>query len=141
VPIDVRNTAGGSLYASPFVGPVDHTVHVKVDLSGLTVDEVDAAGYLKPGVPLNNANPAVLIGASTVTFTYGVTVEATKLPLATVPPTNTTLGTETADCLVAVCTHGVINRDVAEDNLGRAYTANELAAFVLPGSRLTLTTT
>jgi hypothetical protein len=138
MPIGITTTTGGTAYASPFVGPVNHVLHVKVDISGLTTDEVDANGFLKPGVPLNNASPAVLVASG---FVYGVTVEAVKLPLATIPPTNTTLGTETADCLVAIATHGIVNRDIAEDNLGRAYAAAEIAGFAAAGSKLSLTST
>lgn len=243
MPIEITTVAGGVGYASPFVGPIDHTVHVKIDISTLTTDEVDAYGFLKPGVPLalltsklagliggealvgtavaaaqvgntgNGTMGAVTVSAGakaglysleiiepaanagtfivldpdgvevgtgnvaaafnaggiaftladgatdfvagdgfniTVTLTgggagtkilYGVTVEAAKLSLATIPPTNTSLGLETNDCFAAVGTHGIVNRDIAEDNLGRAYTATEIAAFDAAGSHLRLTTT
>ena len=243
MPIGITTTAGGTGYANPFVGPINHSVHAKVDISTLLVDEVDADGYLKPGVPLallandlatrigvevaagtavaaafagntgNGTMGAVTVSAGakagvynliviepganagvfqvidpdgvfvgrgtvavafsagglaftladgatdfvagdgftiTVTLTaggpltkmvYGVTIEATKLPLVTVPPTNGTLATETGDCFVAVATHGVVNLDIAEDNLARAYTAAELAAFDAVGSHIRLTTT
>jgi hypothetical protein len=136
MPLTVTNVAGGTGYGNPFVSPPDDTVHVKVDLSGLTTAEVDSRGYLKPGLPLTSGG--VLVGASGIV--YGVTIEPIKLPLTTVPPTDTTLGTETADCLVALGI-GVVNRDIAEDNLGRAYTANEIAGFNIAGSKCTLTTT
>jgi hypothetical protein len=140
VPLEFKAYAASTPYASPMIGPVNHTRHIKVDLSVLTVDEVDADGYLKPGVLLKDAGGlGVLVGAAAAPPL--VVVEATKLPLATIPPTNTTLGTETGDCFVAVATHGVVNRDIAEDNLGRAYTANELTSFVTAGSHLALTTT
>ena len=52
--------AGGvSLTNAPFVGPVDHTSTVRVDLSGLTSAEVDSDGILKPGVPLTKAGTLV----------------------------------------------------------------------------------
>ncbi len=45
--------AGGvSLTNAPFVGPVDHTSSIRVDLSDLGTDEVDTDGVIKPGVPL-----------------------------------------------------------------------------------------
>lgn len=236
MPLEIVSVVGGTNYASPFVGSVDHTVHVKVDISGLTTDEVDADGYLKPGVPLTeeglrigvqaaagtavaaavagntgngtmgavtvsagakagvytltiiepaanagafivtdpdgivigNGDVAVAFSAGGLAFTladgatdfasgdqftitvtltaggaitsriFGVTVEAAKLPI-TLPRTNTTLGNETGDCFVALATHGIVNRDIAEDNLARAYTAPELAAFAT--SRFALTTT
>jgi hypothetical protein len=138
MPMTVQNVAGGTAYSSPFEGRPGPTSHVKVDLSGLTVDEVDVNGYLKPGVPLTTAG--VLVGAAGIA--YGVTPEAVKLPLAAVPPTNTTLGTETADCFVAVATSGLVNRDRVEDMLGRVLTANEIAGLTtVAGSRFTLTRT
>lgn len=133
MPLSIKNTAGGASHGNPFVGPIDHTAHVKVDISGLTVDEVDVNGYLKPGVPLTQAGILVASG-----FVFGVTVEAAKLPLVTVPPTNTTLGTETGDCFVAVGTIGQVSQDIAEDTLGRAYTTAEKAGFDAAGSKLTL---
>ena len=36
---------------------------------------------------------------------------------------------------------GEVNRDIAEDNLGRAYSANELTAFNAAGSMIHLTNT
>lgn len=135
--ISVKAAAGGAGYASPMVGPVDQTVHVKLDVSTLTTAEVDPDGYLKPGVLLKQDGTPV--GATQAVF--GVVVEPTFLGLATIPPTNTTLGADTSDPLVAVCTHGIVNRDVAEDNLGRAYTADEIAGFALAGSTLKLTST
>jgi hypothetical protein len=70
---------------------------------------------------------------------WGVTIEAVKIvPNA---PTNVTLAANTSDPLIAVARMGMINRDIAEDNLGRAYTADELAAFVAAGSQFSITTT
>lgn len=239
MPLEMTAYSGVSLYTSPFIGPVDHTAQIRLDISGLTTNEVDSDGYLKPGVPLTKGGlrvgvqavvgtavaaavagntgtgtmGAVTVSAGakagvyrltiiepaadagtflvedpdgipigsgtvavafsagglaftladggtdfiagdaftiTVTLTaggaataqlFGVSVEATKLPLATIPPTNGTLATETGDCDVAVATHGIVNRDIAEDNLGRAYTAAEIAAFDAAGSKLALTST
>lgn len=42
----------GEVHPNPFLGPVDHRVAIRVDVSGLTSREVDAYGFLKPGVPL-----------------------------------------------------------------------------------------
>lgn len=46
-----------------------------------------------------------------------------------------------ADFPCAVARGGLVNRDVVEDNLGRALTAAELAAFMAPGCNLRLTAT
>jgi hypothetical protein len=139
MPLAVSATTGGVAYASPMVGRVDQVLNKKIDLSLLTTDEVDSAGYLKPGcIFKESGNLLIPVGAAAgVPF---VVPEATKLNV-TVPPTNTTLGAETGDHMIGVVTHGVVNRDIAEDCKGIAYTANELASFVLAGSNLTITTT
>jgi hypothetical protein len=139
MPISVTPVAGGSVYASPMVGPVNHVLNKKIDLSGLTVDEVDVNGYLKPGVVLKEVgNLLVLVGAAAAPIF--VVVEPTKLNVTT-PATNATLAAETGDHMIGVATHGLVNRDIAEDNMGRAYTANELTSFVTAGTHLALTTT
>jgi hypothetical protein len=131
MPMKVTKTAGGTNYGFPFVGPMDHPLHVKLDVSGLTTDEVDSEGYLKPGVPLTSAGILVASGA-----VYGVTIEAVKIA-----DDNTALAGDTSDPLVAIGTIGVVNRDVVEDNLGRALTSAEIAGFSAAGSKLVLTTT
>lgn len=136
MPISVKETAGGQGYGNPLVGTPGPYTHIKLDLSTLTTDEVDAYGYLKPGCVFEaNGTP---VGSGQIC--YGIVTEAIKLPI-TLPRTNTTLGNETGDPLIAVSTAGLVNRDVAEDNLGRAYTADELAGFVIAGSNFSLTTT
>lgn len=135
MPLGVETTAGGRVYANPFIGGVNHPAQIKVDVSGLTVNEVDQFGYLKAGVPLTKTG--VLVGSGA--FVYGVTFEAQKI----VPdnPTNTTLGAVTADPIITVNTVGHINRDVLEDNLGRALTADEIAGFDAAGSKIALSAT
>lgn len=133
-PIDVTaKLAEGQAYASPFVGPTPFTVPLRVDLSGLTTDEVDAEGWLKPGVPLTNAG--VLVGVAPA-FVYGCVHEAVK-----VAEDNTALAGITADFDVAMVPIGVVNRDVLEDILGRALTVDEIAGFDRAGSKLVLTNT
>lgn len=134
MPIRISSTAGGTVYGHPFVGPINHTVHVKLDVSALTTGEVDANGYLKPGLPLLSSGLPVTAGA-----VYGVTIEPVKI--VAVNPTDTSLGLDTSDPLIAVAVIGTVNRDIAEDNLGRAYTAAEIAGFALAGSTMKLTTT
>jgi hypothetical protein len=134
MPISIVNTDGGMNYGNVFVGPVDHPAHIKVDISGLTDKEVDSRGYLKPGVPFEE--DGTLVGSGE--FVFGVTIEAVKLPLAVLPATTSSLGSETSDCFVAVGTIGQVSQDVAEDNLGRAYTGDEIAGFNVAGSKLVL---
>ncbi len=136
MPLGIETTAGGRAYANPFIGGVDHPAQIKVDVSGLTTDEVDEFGYLKPGVPL--AKTGILVGSSPA-FVYGVTFEAQKIVAAN--PTNTTLGADTSDPIITVNTVGHANRDVIEDNLGRALTSDEIAGFDRAGSKIALSAT
>jgi hypothetical protein len=136
MPLEITNTAGGQAYANPFIGGVDHPAQIKVDVSGLTTNEVDAFGYLKPGVPL--AKTGILVGVAPA-FVYGVTFEAQKIVPAN--PTNGTLAAVTVDPIVTINTVGHVNRDVLEDNLGRALTADEIAGFDAAGSKIALSAT
>lgn len=136
MPMEITTVAAGNNYGNPFIGPIDHTDQITVDVSGLTTDEVDAYGYLKPGVPL--ARTGILVGASPA-YVYGVVIEAVKI--VPINPTNGTLAAVTVDPIVAVAVVGVVNRDIAEDNLGRAYSANEIAGFDAAGSKIVLTNT
>lgn len=53
--------AAGDTYATPFVGPLNYTAPVQVNIANLTTFEVDALGWLKPGVPLNR-NGGLYVG-------------------------------------------------------------------------------
>jgi hypothetical protein len=203
-------SAGGSQYATLglFLGPVHHTEPVRLDVSGLTTDEVDTDGYLKPGTPFKKDGTLVarhpglvqkviaggVAGNHTVSgigagdrivsvvhdTTAGALVDLTSEFSVTAANTiNNAAGTDTSsdflvvtyepvdayvygvsmepvkvatgntsallnaatDIDVALARFGIVNRDIAEDNLGRAYTANEIAAFAAAGSGLALTTT
>jgi hypothetical protein len=134
--MDITAVAAGAGYASPMVGPVDHTAHIKLDTSALTTGEVDADGYLKPGLPLLQTGLPVTAGA-----VFGVVHEAIKLPLTVIPPTDVSLAAETKDPLIAVATHGIMNRDIAEDNLGRALSGAEVTGFATAPCTIKLTTT
>jgi hypothetical protein len=136
MPIAITSTAGGLAHAPVFVGNIVNTDSVLVDISDLTTKEVDAAGFLKPGVPF--AKDGSLVGSGVAV--WGVTIESIKLPHATIPPTDVSLAADTGTCPVAVG-FGLVNRDIAEDNLARAYTADEIAGFPLAGSNCQLTRT
>jgi len=137
MPIMISSVAEQGTYGHPFVGDVLITDVVLVDISDLTTAEVDADGYLKPGVPFAKDGSTVGSGVPV----YGVTIEPIRLTHATIPPTNVSLAADTGTMQVAVGTHGLINRDICEDNLGRALTADEIAGFALAGSNLHLTRT
>lgn len=117
-------TDGGTGYATLglFVGPVDHTEAIPVTVSELSSAVLDDNGNLIPGAPLTEDGEPLDEGDDV----YGVVME----------PVNTTGITALHVTLARI---GQINRDIAEDNLGRAYTADELAGFA--ASQLILTRT
>lgn len=134
--IMIEAIEGSTVHAPAFVGKILNTDLVWVDISDLTTKEVDANGYLKPGVPF--AKDGSLVGSGVAV--WGVTIEATKISHATVPPTDVSLAADTGTYPVAVG-FGLCNRDIMEDNLGRALTADEIAGFDLAGSNCRLTRT
>lgn len=117
------NSTSYNVGLNPFVGAVGHTHALAVPMGALTTAEVDANGYLKPGVPLSAAG--ALVGAATAVF--GVTLEAIKVALTNAAGDLTAAGTVE----VAVGTIGQVNRKIMEDNLGRVLTANEIAGFAV----------
>jgi hypothetical protein len=119
-----------------FVGNILNTDVVKVDISDLTTKEVDQYGNIKPGVPLSKSGDLVGDGVAV----YGVTIEPINIGHATVPPTDVSLGADTGTVFVTVG-FGLVNCDIAEDNLERAYTAYEIAGFDLAGSNCRITRT
>jgi hypothetical protein len=137
MPVSVVKTTGTSTYGHPFVGKVLGLQQVVVDISELTTAEVDADGFLKPGVPFKK--DGTLADGTGGEFIYAVNPEPQKI--IDYVPTDALLAADTATIPVGMGTIGEINRDVAEDNLGRAYTANELAAFNAAGSMIHVTNT
>lgn len=119
----------GTSYTTPFIGqPPEHTVALLIDLSTLSTDEVDADGYLKPGVPIQLPGDVGAAGAagalvSAADERAGVVVEATK-----VADDNANLATD-PDVEVAIGFQCAINRAILEDTLGRVLTAAEITAL------------
>lgn len=138
MPMKISSVASaGEAHPNPFVGPVNHTYAVPVDVSGLTSREVDANGYLKPGVLFKIAGGLLVLADATVgEYIAGAVVEAVK-----VHTDNTTLAGVTADVEVAIATFCLLNRDILEDSLGAALTADELAAIAAAGSHVAITPT
>jgi hypothetical protein len=135
VPIVIESVAGGTTHTSPIISPITNRHHIKVDISGLTTAEVDAYGYLKPGVPLRLAGGLGVLISAPSQVVDGVTIEQTKIAADNA---SATLAAAT-DCLVAVATHVTVNRDLGEDVLGRAYSADEIAALAAAFIYLTST--
>lgn len=133
MPITINRVKNSDLvYASPFRGKVDHFVQIKIDVSALTNTQVDSNGFLKPGVVLTLAGLSPTAAGDKV----GVLTEPVK-----VHTNNTTLAGVTDDVSAGFGVIGILNRDVMEDNLGRALTAAEINALDGGGSRLVLTLT
>ena len=137
MPMHVKKTAGTTTYAPVFLGEILAMEQVLVDVSELTTDEVDADGWLKPGVMFKQ-DGTQCDGSGAL---YAVNPEPQNLHLDTVPPTNTSLGNDTKTYPLGMGTMGTVNRDVIEDNLGRALTANELTAFATAPCKINLTLT
>ena len=120
-------------YLNVFLGPVDHEYQLLVDLSALTSREIDALGYLKPGVPFTRAGG--LVGAAPA-FPFAVTFEAIKVAEGNTAPIIAAL----PDMWIGVGLYGAVIQDAAKFNLGADYTANEIAGFDRAGSKLVLLT-
>lgn len=132
MPIDIRTkAAAGGVYPSPFVGPIDHTAAIRVDVSTLGTAEVDQYGYIKPGVILQENGGKISAPAQVA---YGAVVEAIKIAADNAAATLAAA----ADKDVALARFVALNQDIAEDILGRALTADEVAAVKAAGSHLTL---
>lgn len=131
MPISVTNpkTTAGQVYPRPFIGRVDDLAQIAVPITALTSAEVDIDGYLKPGVPLTKAGALVTAGA-----VWGVTIEPIKVATGNTAPEIAAAGTKQIGIAIA----GSINRKLAEDCLGRVYTAAELAGFDAAGSTIKL---
>ena len=132
MPLGITTTTGGLAHSPVFVGEIQGTDVVKVDLSDLSDEEVDADGYIKPGVPL--AKDGSIVGSGVAV--WGVTIEPIKVATG---GTDAILDAAT-DCFVTVG-FGLCNRDIMEDNLGRALSADEIAGFDLAGSNCRITRT
>lgn len=127
-----KNVVGASQdYGHPMIGPVDHTHQLAVNVAVLTTREVDSKGYLKPGVLF--AKDGTLVGIAP-DYCYGVVFAPVKVANGNAAGDLTAAGVQR----VAVCRIGIVNGDIAEDNLGAVYTADELAGFERLGSHLGL---
>lgn len=118
-------TTPDNIYGRPFVGPTNHPSQIAVNIAVLTTAEVDADGYIKPGVPLSAAG--ALVGAGVAV--HGVVPEPIKVATSNVAGDLTAAGV----VQLTVMTIGQVNRGIIESNLGRVLTANEIAGFGLAG--------
>lgn len=135
MPLKVSTTTGTTGYGHPIVGKALGLLQVVVDISELTTAEVDADGFLKPGV-MFKSDGTQPDGSG---FVYGVNPEPIKI--VDYVPTDVLLAADTATIPVGCVTAGILNRDIIEDNLGRSLTGNEVTALAAAGSHFTLTNT
>jgi hypothetical protein len=124
MPIEISATTGQTQPKPVFIGN-RQTLTVKVDISTLTSNEVDAKGNLKAGTPLGRDGKRLtgVVGEAV----FGAVPEHVKIVPAN--PTNASLAAVTDDVFVAVGVNGIFDRDAAEFNLGRVLTAAEIAGF------------
>ncbi len=131
MPTIIERKTGADLYVSPFQTGADaNNVHIKVDVSALTAREVDAKGYLKPGVPLTMAGVLPTVAGDLVVMVE----EATRIALD-----NTGLAAVTNDPAIGCRVYGTVIHDMLVSILGAELTAGEKAALNGAGSHLRLT--
>jgi hypothetical protein len=119
-------SAVGSTPMNPFIGINPAApIAIPIAATSLTSAEVDAYGYLKPGVPFQRSGALVTAGTGQTIF--GITIEPIKIAASNAAADLTAAGTPE----VAVKPAGVVSRAIMESNLGRALSANELAIFLL----------
>lgn len=135
MPIIVNTATGKGAYQSALIGTYE-TLHVKVDISALTANEVDTQGFLKPNVPLSL--DGVLLTGAVGEGVPCVTVEPIKVAAGNAAATLTAI---TSDPFVGCAVNGTLNRDIAEDVLDRVLSAAEIAALNGPNSKIVLTLT
>lgn len=125
MPIVMTSTVGGEIHPNPFLGPTDFRAPVRTPagLAGFTTDEIDQYGYLKQGVLLKRTG--VLADGTVGEKIYGAVVEATKIAASNSAGDLAAAAAAT----VIVSLIGSMNRAVLEDSLGRAVSADELAAL------------
>ncbi|MBW3636494.1 MAG: hypothetical protein KY445_08530 [Armatimonadetes bacterium] len=135
MPFVIEEKTGAPQYQEPFIeDSLTGSLHVKVDVSTLTVAEVDRFGKIRPGTPLGEDGKRLtgVVGE----YVRGVVPEAAQLVAAN--PTNATLAANTSDPFVGVGVIGVVDRDAVEANLGRVLSAEELAGFAHAKCKLVL---
>jgi len=124
--LGTSTSVGGKILGNPWRGLIEHQHQYRVNIADLTTGEVDADGYIKPGVPLSSANPAGRVTAGRV---EGCTIESIKVAASNSPAALTAAGV----IELTIGTIGQVNRKIIEDNLGRPLTAAEIAGFTAPG--------
>jgi hypothetical protein len=132
MPVKITQPAAADdVYASPFRGPINHTAQIAVNITALTNAEIDAKGWVKPGLPLSAAG--TLVGAAVPVF--GVVIEPIKVAASN---SAGDIAAASAAFQLSVAVIGAVSRPVVESNLGRVLNANEIAGFGLAGCLIKL---
>lgn len=136
-PINVETVSNeDSRYSIPFLGSLQEKLSEKLDVSALGTTHVDSDGFLIPGLPLKRNDSSGLLepidgGAQTA---RGIVLEAVKVA----DDNESATLSAASDIDVVIVTAGTVDRAIAEYNLDRDYTANELTAISNSG-KFTLT--
>lgn len=137
-PMKFENVASeGTQYSLPFLGSIEERLSERLDVSALDgTDNVDSNGFLIPGAVLRldsstKTLKAIDGGAQTA---RGVVLEAVKVAEGN----STTELDAAADLDVVIVVAATVDRAIAEYNLDRSYTANEITA-IDNNDRITLT--
>lgn len=120
-----------TLLPAPFIDMGTQRAAVRLAAGAFTVDTVDAQGFLKAGTPLTRAG--VLPGVAPA-FVYGSVPEAIKVADGNSAPQLAAAVIQT----IGVTLDATVNRAALEDTLGRALSADELAAYDRAGSNTKL---
>lgn len=124
-------TTPGTIYGRPAVGPTDHMFQLACNIAGLTNVEIDEDGFLKPGVIF--ARDGSLVGIAP-DYAFGFIPEPIQVANGNAAGDISGAGVQQ----IGVVIIGAMNRKIAEDNLGRVLTADEIAGFERAGSKLHL---
>jgi hypothetical protein len=130
MPLSIRTIlTGAQAYANVYIGEIDQTAQIQIDVTQLTNAEIDSAGYLKPGVPFmsnglltttpetlstvaagaSHQNAAATLGNGTITGVsggYGAPVETVTALCLTPGPTGTFSVTGSRSGYLGVATVG-----------------------------------
>lgn len=127
-PIQINKTDGGTRYAIPFLGSTSERLSERVDVSALhDTDYVDQDGFLVPGCAfrLDTGTQTLLPITDTDQVVRGLVFEGTR-----VAKSNSEADlTAATDIDVVIVVAGTVDKALAEFNLGREYSANEISAI------------
>lgn len=134
-PITSSSIPARDRYGFPFLGSVSERLSERLDVSELyDTGLVDSDGYLIPGAVLRIADMRLLPITAGAQVARGIVLESVK-----VAPSNSQAHLNAAQDIDVVTVVGcTLDRAIAEHNLDRDYTDNELAA-IAANDRITIT--